>query len=256
MSTDRAALAESLLSFMQLATQATSEAALLKALLKSVSPFGVTHVSAGVTTDANRVFKIGTGQKQFGRPNMAWSNAYFGQRLFRWDPVLAHSLKAQRSEYWDRAIDMKALARPGKRVLGMAADAGLRDGFLSPSPLFSGDVMIVSFQGEEIDRDPAVEAFLRGVAMYYGTEGYRLVTNAKARGGAFAGLTARQVQALHLAALGKRQDEIAFQMGVSINTIEYHLKTARRRLGARTTTEAVALLNSTPKNLFTSYGNP
>ncbi len=251
MSDERVRLAESLLSFWQLSEKALSENELLRALMARLEPYGVRHVSAGVTTDHKRVFKIGN-RFHFGKLNMAWSEAYFGKQLYRHDPILAHSLKAENSNYWDRAIDMTKINRAGQRVFGMAADCGVRDGFIVPAPLFNGDVMIVAFQGERLDRHPDVEALMRGLGMYYGMEGQRLVMGKRQRAGALAGLSARQIQALHLAALGRKQNEIAREMGVSLATVEYHLKMARERLGARNTTEAVNLIHSTPKNLFTS----
>jgi LuxR family quorum sensing-dependent transcriptional regulator len=253
--TKRARLAESLLSFSELTIRATSERELLPELMLRLSPFGVTHVSAGVTTDRNRVFKIGN-RNHFGKLNVAWATTYFGKRLFRDDPILVHSLRAERSNYWDRAIDMSHLGRPGQRVVSMAASCGVKDGFIVPAPLFNGDVMIVAFQGERLDRDPDVEALMRGLGMYYGMEGQRLITAANLRAGSLSALTARQIRTLHLAALGRRQAEIADEMGISLNTVEYHLKMARGRLGARNTAEAIALLYSTPPNLFRSYGDP
>lgn len=255
MNNQRARLAELLLSFSQLTILATSERQLLPELMSRLAPFGVTHVSAGVTTDRNRVFKIGN-RNHFGKLNMAWASAYFGQRLFKDDPILRHSLRAERSNYWDRAIDMSRLSKSGQRVVSMAASCGIKDGFIVPAPLFNGDVMIVAFQGERLDRDPDIEALMRGLGMYYGMEGQRLITAASMRAGSLSALTARQIQTLHLAALGRRQAEIAAEMGISLNTVEYHLKVARGRLGAKNTAEAIALLYSAPANLFPSYGEP
>lgn len=256
MTADRVRLAESLLSFFELTGSAISETELLQGLMDRLSPYGVTHVSAGITTDRNRVVKVGKGDRGFGKINMAWAGGYFGQRLFMNDPILIHSIQAERANYWDRAIDIKRLKKPEQAVLSFAADCGLKDGFLVPSPLFNGDVMVVSFQGERIDRDPLVEAAMRAFGLYYGAEGQRLVSGSRVKAGAFAGLTTRQVQVLHMSALGARQPEIADKLGISINTVEYHLKIVRQRLGVRSTTEAVGLIHAAPRNLFTSHGIP
>ena len=133
MNTQRARLAESLLSFSQLTIRATSERQLLPELMTRLAPFGVTHVSAGVTTDRNRVFKIGN-RNHFGQLNMAWASTYFGRRLFRDDPILGHSLRAERANYWDRAIDMSRVAKPGKRVLSMRPAAASRMASSFPRP--------------------------------------------------------------------------------------------------------------------------
>ncbi|MFT3725227.1 MAG: autoinducer binding domain-containing protein [Hyphomonadaceae bacterium] len=256
MSTDRVQLAESLLSFFELSCSAISEAELQQGLMDRLAPYGVTHVSAGITADRNRVVKLGSQHRGFGRYNVPWAEVYFGQRLFLSDPILVHSIRAERANYWDRAIDMKKLRKPEQAVFSMAAACGLKDGFLVPLPLFNGDVMVVSFQGPEIDRHPHVEAALRAFGLYYGTEGQRLASGSRVKAGAFASLTTRQVQVLHLSALGSRQEEIADKLGITINTVEYHLKIVRQRLGVRSTTEAVGLIHAAPRNLFTSHGIP
>jgi hypothetical protein len=57
---ERDQLAENLLSFAQLAPQAASETELIGHLMGRVSPYGITHITAGVMSDSNRTFKVGT----------------------------------------------------------------------------------------------------------------------------------------------------------------------------------------------------
>jgi DNA-binding CsgD family transcriptional regulator len=256
MTAERVRLAESLLSFFELSCSALSETQLQQGLMERLAPYGVTHVSAGITADRHRVVKLGSEHRGFGRYNVPWAEAYFGQRLFMHDPILVHTITAERANYWDRAIDVTKLRRNEQSVFSMAADCGIKDGFIVPSALFNGDVMVVSFQGDRLDRDPHVEAAMRAFGLYYGTEGQRLVSGSRVRAGAFAGLTTRQVQVLHLSALGKRQPEIAEKLGITINTVEYHLKAVRQRLGVRSTTEAVGLIHAAPRHLFRSHGFP
>ncbi len=256
MTTERVRLAESLLSFFELTGSAGSENELQRELMDTLGPFGVTHVSAGITADRNRLVKIRSEVRGFGRYNVPWAEVYFGQRLFQHDPILAYAITAQRADYWDRAVDMKRLTKPQQGVFSMASSVGLNDGFLVPSALFNGDVMVVAFQGERIDRNPHVEAAMRAFGMYYGAEGQRLVTGSQLKAGAFASLTQRQVEVLHMSALGKSQPEIADRLGITINTVEYHLRIVRQRLGARNTTEAVSLIHAAPRNMFASHGIP
>jgi len=51
----------------------------------------------------------------------------------------------------------------------------------------------------------------------------------------------RQALALSLAAAGLRDAQIGDEMGITLDTVRNHLVKARRRLGARNTTHAVAL---------------
>ncbi len=54
-------------------------------------------------------------------------------------------------------------------------------------------------------------------------------------------LSPRQLQILRLAADGKRGAEIAREMHIDLTTVKTHSRTGRERLGARNTTQAVAI---------------
>ncbi len=54
-------------------------------------------------------------------------------------------------------------------------------------------------------------------------------------------LTAREIECLGLLARGLRHDVLASTLNVSVATIEMHVVNARRKLGAKTTTHAVAM---------------
>lgn len=243
MSVERERLAESLLSFAQLAPKAHSEHVLLDHLMDRVAGWGVTHVAAGVMSDANRTFKVGP---RFGKINAAWASSYIAQQLYRDDPVMSFALRADRGEYWDEAFEPASLGAPQQRVLSFARDFGACDGYMTPVPLFNGDIVIVSYQGERLERHPDVEAVLRGLALYFGVEGQRLVTGRKLHAGRMSGLTTRQLEVLHLAATGMRHSDIAHELGVSVKAVEAHLSRARDKLGAKNTTEAVAIIHASP----------
>lgn len=247
MAVERERLAEDLLSFAQLAPKANSDHALVEAFMERVRPWGVTYAAACVMSDGERNFKVGP---KFGTFNAAWAEVYFSKQLYRNDPVIGFALTAETGEYWDETFKPDRLNRGAQEVLSFAADFGAKDGYMIPVPIFNGDVMIVSYQGERLERHPDVEAVLRGLAIYFGTEGQRRIVKRKMRSGEFSGLTTRQLQILHLAALGYRNADIAEELGISFKTVVYHLGRARERLGARNTKEAVAIIHSAPDNLF------
>ena len=246
MGVERDRLAEDFLSFALLAPRAISHTQLLDELNKRIGGWGVTHVAACVMMDHERRFKVGP---LFGKINMAWADAYFKERLYLDDPVIDFSLRAKKAEYWDEAFDPKRIGKPARRVLSMAGDVGARDGFLVPVPLYNGDIMVVSYQGERLERHPDVAGVLRGLAIYFGVEGQRLLVKSKLQSGQFAGLNARQMQVLHLAALGHRNKDIAEALDISVKTVEYHLANIHEQLGAANTKEAIAIVHAAPENL-------
>jgi DNA-binding CsgD family transcriptional regulator len=54
-------------------------------------------------------------------------------------------------------------------------------------------------------------------------------------------LTRREVECLHLLAEGEQLKRIAHLLGLTTRTVEHYVGDARRKLGARTTTQAVAI---------------
>jgi DNA-binding CsgD family transcriptional regulator len=244
MGIERDRLAEDLLSFAQFAPTTANSDDLIQELMKRVEPWGVTHVAAGVMSDASRNFKLGP---RFGKLNHTWANFYVQEQLYRDDPVMDYSLRAEKAGFWEQAFDIHSASKPAQRVLSFAADMGARDGYMAPIPLYNGDIVIVSFQGDRIERHPDVAAVLRGLSIYYGVEGHRLVTRSDLKSGRFSGVTTRQLQVLHLAALGQRNIDIAHTLGIHLKTVEMHLARARARMGAANTKEAIALVHAAPE---------
>lgn len=57
-------------------------------------------------------------------------------------------------------------------------------------------------------------------------------------------LTPQQIRVMQLVALGKANKQIAFEMGLSINTVRSHMCKIRSRLGVHNRTEvAIAFVN-------------
>jgi len=74
------------------------------------------------------------------------------------------------------------------------------------------------------------------------TRRYRLELAHRPTAGADTGpLTVRQCEILALAALGSTNEEIAFELDLTVETVKHHLKRILPRLGARNRTHAVAL---------------
>lgn len=61
-----------------------------------------------------------------------------------------------------------------------------------------------------------------------------------------ATLTAREQHVIRLVALGRRNDEIAAELGISPKTVESHLTRVYRKLGIRSRTELAALRRDSP----------
>lgn len=239
MDTERARIAEAVLSFGIEAPKARSLVDLQGLLEARTSQWGVTHFAACVMMDSERRFTPGS---MFGKINVAWGEAYFEHQLYRDDPVIDYALRGGEGAYWEDAFDPSRLTKGGRRVLEMAAGCGASDGYLMPVNVRRGDVMVVSYQGERLCHDPEVEAALNALGLVYARLGQRFQDGRKPDGGRLSGLSHKQVHVLTLSARGLTNENIAEILGIAVKTVEYHLAKARQHLGAANTKEAIAAL--------------
>jgi DNA-binding NarL/FixJ family response regulator len=134
------------------------------------------------------------------------------------------------------------LTKGGKRIMGMAAGAGLRDGYRMPVEVRRGDVRVVSYQGERLDHNPMVQAALTSYGQIFARIGQRMQDGKKSVGGRLSGLSRQQILILELAGRGLTNADIATNPDVATKTIEYHLWRAHTHFGAADTEEATAAL--------------
>lgn len=79
-------------------------------------------------------------------------------------------------------------------------------------------------------------------AIYAAAEGHKLVLSSRTRldgRTALEALTVREHEVLGLMAVGRRNAEIAAELSVSLNTVEFHVRHVLDKLGVRSRTEAV-----------------
>lgn len=80
----------------------------------------------------------------------------------------------------------------------------------------------------------------RGARMASAVTYHGVAGQAMRRGCGTSHLTSREVEVLRLAAMGLFSYQIARQLVISRRTVDDHLKVARRRVGARNTSELIA----------------
>lgn len=244
MDIERARIAEDILSFAMQAPEANSLAELQDLLGARTQKWGVTHFGACIMTDSQRRFTPGA---MFGKVNVAWGLTYFEHQLYRDDPVISYALQGREGAYWGDAFEPGRLTKKGRRVLEMAAGAGLSDGYLMPVDIRRGDVMVVSYQGERLNHDPRVQAALHLMGVEFARVGQRMQDGAKVDNVRLSGLSRRQTLILELAGRGLTNADIATNLGIATKTVEYHLSRARVHLGAANTKEAIAALRESAK---------
>lgn len=155
------------------------------------------------------------------------------QRYIRHCPVNRHLLTAREPFFWS-----KLETREGERYRVVRAPAGpgihgLQVPVFGPSGLEGA----VSLGGLRIEASPSARLSLTLLAQAAFVHARRLLEAPIGLGP----LSARERQVLAWTAAGQRQADIAATLGLSVRTVENHLRAARRRLGVSTTAQAIRI---------------
>lgn len=172
-----------------------------------------------------------------------WIAHYTERRYDMDDDIVAHVRAGRFEPKFYRLGCKDQFAR--REMAEEAREAGLQAGLLVPLPgpwgstLPAAGIVIGSSLGEDetarIVSDNGATLIALAHVLHTGMSGELL----RRRSGA-APLTSRERDCLQLTAKGMRASQIADRLVIAEVTVGLHLRTARRKLGARTLPEAVA----------------
>jgi len=189
------------------------------------------------------------------RSNMpsAWVEEYVSEGLHQHDYVLRHAATITESAphltipfgAW-RAADLPDEHKSTKRTLLGAADAGLIDAvaFLGESPAYSNSDA-KRFFGFGFGGSPNTSKVIYEQKYQLLVAAFALMIANKSEvdrsfSGIFEKLTKRERDVLGRYAMGHRRDRIAWDLRISLPTVDLHTTNLRRKLKAQTIAEAVA----------------
>ena len=211
-------------------------------LVEAISPFGYDRfVYARSPAEDSRV------EEYISLTNLepAWMQHYLSEELYQSDFALEHCLKSSKPLRWitlPELIERGEMTHKNGEVYKAACDWGISNGVTIPLPCFGrykAGISLVGdpnanhdqqdqlFQAEEKTLSTIVQIFHAAVNM--GTI---------ARG--FFNLSKREIEVLKWLSNGLKTKEIAKKLQTSVHTVEKQSKSARERLGAASSTEAVA----------------
>lgn len=206
------------------------------ALTSFTSRFGLTSMVAGA-----KPLLHGAGGERLEQYLLlsayppGWLERYCRQNYLRIDPVVRRMQSEEAPFLWAEAAsgDLEPAART---MFGEAAEFGLKAGFAVPMLTLDGAFAVLAGPAAEIPPDARgmiglISLFAIGRALDLRNRGSRRKLTK---------LTRREVECLKWAADGKSEWEIAQILGVSEHTVDRHMANARRKLGARTRTQAIA----------------
>ncbi|WP_188911416.1 helix-turn-helix transcriptional regulator [Salinarimonas ramus] len=175
-----------------------------------------------------------------------WVRRYFGRGYLFTDPAIRRVREQSRPFLWSELTPLCVQDWAAQRVMDEAGDFGLRHGLTVPLTTLDGRLAGVSFAGAQVEVAPETRGTLALLATYSVAHSQKL-RNAQASAPVLDAeveevvrLSPRELEALQWAAEGRTEDEIGDLMTISTHGVEKHMRAARRKLGARNRTHAVA----------------
>jgi DNA-binding CsgD family transcriptional regulator len=217
-----------------LSTQSTTADPVGQMLKRLCATLELDHAAyAGISTFDQSVHAIATYPE-------GWKQHYLTHSLHLQDPTLRFAVRSVAPVHWDRLRQVQGF----RRVFGQARDFNIPDqGVTIPVRGRFGDIGMLS-----VARDCSVaeweklgarvmEALQTNAALIHDT----VMRDAHVfRATHVPNLSAREIEVLQWTAAGKSQEDVADILTLSIRTVEVHLRSARAKLGALNTAQAVA----------------
>ena len=167
-----------------------------------------------------------------------WFKLYTENNYDRVDPVVRMCRQTVNPFEWSEAPYNAELEPGAAEVMRRAADFRMSSGFVVPIHGLTGYEAGVSLGGVHLDLNPRSKPALHLMAMY-GFDRIRRLLDPRPAPPAL--LTPREREVISWASQGKSAWEIGEILNITQRTVEEHLATAARKLGAVNRTHAVAL---------------
>lgn len=226
------------LEFIQAVDRARSQADVSAALLDAARRFGFQHILAGTIPN------IGSSRRQqlshvvLDHWPQEWTRRYFSHGYLFTDPAIKRVSENRGPFLWSELGPECASDPAARRVMNEAGDFKLKEGFTVPLVTLEGELAGFSLAGEAIDVSPTERGMLTLLATYALARSLQLRAS-----GTFqitTQLSPREIETLRWAAEGKTEWEIGDLMSISEHGVDKHMRSARRKLGTRNRTHAVA----------------
>ncbi len=167
----------------------------------------------------------------------AWIEHYEKRRYIKDDPTVRMAHACHEEFAWD---EVRGLTANERHMMLDAQAAGIATGLTVPIHGPGGTLHIVALSGTTRDTlGPADRALLRAAAHQYHVCYLRLCGEEKAAPP--PALTEREREVLSWVAAGKSTADIGSILSISEHTVNYHIRNAMDKLGARTRMLAVVM---------------
>lgn len=174
-----------------------------------------------------------------------WMSFYIKERLYENDYAALHCVHSNHPLYWSkmhRQIEQGVITGPLSKIALISREWGVGNGFTVPlkhiGQYRAGISLIAAPDASVTEQDKLFSChqphLLALLDVFHALVDHRSLSVEHYK------LTQRQIEVLKWLAEGLLTDGVAHRLNISVDTVDKHLKKARQRLGAATTTQAVA----------------
>jgi DNA-binding CsgD family transcriptional regulator len=228
--------------FIDVAKRASSDEELSHAFLEAIRSIGFSEFACLALVDQDNM------PENFVRIlsySDQWVEHYTNERYNQIDPTLSRAMGSSMPFRWSESIDMSKLTSQQKQLFADAADEGIKYGFTVPIHnrlVHSASVSIVG-DCEEVSMDAYNSVHLMSVYLH---EAALRILNSNKEKQKKAKLTSRERECLKWVAMGKSDWEIGEILGISKNTVHFHVENAKEKFETFSRVQAVteALLSN------------
>jgi LuxR family transcriptional regulator, quorum-sensing system regulator BjaR1 len=175
----------------------------------------------------------------------AWApeckRVYESRGYLRFDPILRLARQTAKPFEWKETTYAHETDRRALEVMDTLAQFGVKQGFVVPVRCPGGYEAGVLFEGERIELPPLAKPALHSLATYAFNRVRELIGVVPAPQRMPVPVTEREREVMVWLATGHRPPVIADILNISEHTVRAHLQSAQRKLGAATTSQAVAI---------------
>ncbi len=203
----------------------------------------------GRVVGGRRITNFDPREKPFHITNVPgeWENQYSTNRYYDQDPMMLFALSNLMPETWSNIIRRAEMSPKQHQIVGEARESGLGDGVIIPVHGPAGEFAVLSLTHNESDKqarsnvEPDDDALHMFALHFHNTVRSRQDTRMAELP---ASLTNRDIDVLFWTAEGKSTWDISQILGISESTVNFHISSAKQKLGVYSKPHAVAKMFS------------
>lgn len=176
-----------------------------------------------------------------------WKAEYSKNRYYDHDPTLLFALGNLMPESWSNIIRRFDMTAKQHKIISDGREAGLCDGVIIPVHGPGGEFAVLSLSHSETDAQARQNVELDETVLHMFALRFHNTVRGRHNPDTAdlpASLTSREIDVLFWTAEGKSTWDISQILGISESTVNFHINSAKRRLGVYSKPHAVAKMFS------------